>query len=302
MSTMQIRTDLEKKQFIIERVFDAPRPLVFQAFTQPEHLVNWWGPKGWTLPVCHVDFREGGVWHYCMKGPNGEEAWCKSIYHDIVAPESYRYEDYFADAEGNIVAGLPAVNIQMEFHALPDGKTKILSIGQYETVEDVEKVLAMGMVEGVTQTWDRLEEHLAKTAGQPGTITITRLLDAPRELVWEAHNDPKHIVHWCSAGDGWTTPFAEVDLRPGGVFRIGFGSPDGKNDFVFEGVYGEVVKPERVVQILGDDRKIITIFTEVEGKTHVSIELTLESENSAEQQRHGWSAILANFAAHVATL
>jgi len=302
MTPTQTRTDLETKQFIVERVFDAPRTLVFQAFTQAEHLVHWWGPKGWTLPICKLDFREGGTWHYCMKGPAGEESWGKAIYHEIHAPEYFTYEDYFSDADANVAEGMPGMNIRMEFIAQPDGKTKIVSIAQFKSVEDIEQVLAMGMVEGLTQTWDRLEEFLTSATSKRPTITITRLLDAPRALVWKAHNDPKHIVHWCNAGDGWTTPFAEVDLRPGGVFRIGFGSPDGKNDFVYEGVYGEVVEPERVVQLLGEDRKVITTFVEVDGKTQVSIELTLESVNGAEQQRHGWSVILENFANHVGTL
>ena len=302
MSTTQTRIDREASQLIIERVFSAPRPLVFSAFSKAEHLVNWWGPKGWTLPVCNIDFREDGVWHYCMKGPNAEESWGKAVYHDIHAPEYFTYTDYFSDSEGNVSDEMPAANIRVEFHEQPDGKTKIVSIAHYQTIAEIDSLLAMGMVEGITETWDRLEEFLVAAASTPTTITITRLLDAPRPLVWTAHNDPKHIIHWCSAGDGWTTPFAEVDLRPGGVFRIGFGSPDGKNDFVYEGVYGDVVEPERVVQILGDNRKVVTTFIEVDGKTEVTIVLDVESESSAELQRHGWSAILANFARHVATL
>jgi len=98
------------------------------------------------------------------------------------------------------------------------------------------------------------------------------------------------------------TPFAETDIRPGGIFRIGFGSPDGKNDFVLDGVYGEVVEPEHIIQILSDGRTVTTRFSEVDGKTLLTLVLVLETENSAELQRHGWSATLENFATHLGTL
>ena len=87
-------------------------------------------------------------------------------------------------------------------------------------------------------------------------ITITRLFEAPRALVFECWLKPAHLVQWYSAGDGWTTPYAESDGRTGGRFKIGFAGPD--------------------------------------GKTLVTFTLTLEPTHSEEQQRHGWSNILAN--------
>ena len=59
------------REIVVSRTFDAPRRLVWQAWTKAEHLTQWWGPKGWTLPVCEVDFRPGGTWFYCMQGPDG---------------------------------------------------------------------------------------------------------------------------------------------------------------------------------------------------------------------------------------
>ena len=85
-ATMIHRVENEK-QLVLERVFDAPRDLVFKMFKEADHLKRWWGPRGWELPVCKVDFRPGGVWHYCMKcvDPDqgqffGMESWGKAIY------------------------------------------------------------------------------------------------------------------------------------------------------------------------------------------------------------------------------
>ncbi len=99
----------DERVLVLERVFDALRELVFKMFKEPEHLKHWWGPRGWELPVCSVDFRPGGVWHYCMKCVDrnqgqfyGMESWGKGIYKEISEPERISYTDYFSDAEGTI--------------------------------------------------------------------------------------------------------------------------------------------------------------------------------------------------------
>lgn len=81
------RTD---RAFAITRTFDAPRALVFQAFTESERLAQWWGPKGFTLRVARLDLRPGGVFHYEMKSPNGHSMWGKFVYREIVPPRGSR--------------------------------------------------------------------------------------------------------------------------------------------------------------------------------------------------------------------
>ncbi|AIQ15102.1 SRPBCC domain-containing protein [Paenibacillus durus] len=159
-------TRVEGQELVLERVFDAPRELVFKAFSEAEHLKHWWGPRGWTLPVCTIDFRPGGIWHYCMKCVDekqgdfyGMESWGKAVYQDIVEPEKIVYTDYFSDAEGNITEGMPSSDITMEFIE-QDGKTKIISRGRFESAEALKTVMDMGMEQGITETWDRLAEYL----------------------------------------------------------------------------------------------------------------------------------------------
>ncbi|MFD1177335.1 SRPBCC domain-containing protein [Paenibacillus puldeungensis] len=151
---------------MLERVFDAPRDLVFKMFKEPEHLKHWWGPKGWELPVCSVDFRPGGVWHYCMKCVDqnqgdfyGMESWGKSVYKEIVEPELISQIDYFSDAEGNTNESMPSTEITIEFIDL-GGRTKLVSRAEYVSAEALKTVMDMGMLQGITETWKRLEEHL----------------------------------------------------------------------------------------------------------------------------------------------
>ena len=92
-----------EQELVITRVFAAPRQLVWKAWTEPERLMRWWGPNRYTLPVCTVDLRPGGIWRYCMRGPEGEEYWGKAVYREIVAPERLVSTDSFSDAAGNLV-------------------------------------------------------------------------------------------------------------------------------------------------------------------------------------------------------
>ncbi len=167
MSNYAIDSRVENDRvLVLERVFDAPRELVFKMFKEPEHLKHWWGPIGWELPVCNIDFRPGGVWHYCMKCIDknqgefyGMESWGKTIYKEINEPESILYTDYFSDAEGNINEEMPGTDVTLSFLD-QDGKTKLVNRAEYVSAEALKSVMDMGMLEGISQTWDRLAQRL----------------------------------------------------------------------------------------------------------------------------------------------
>jgi uncharacterized protein YndB with AHSA1/START domain len=91
------------REIVLERVFDAPREVVWRAFTQPEHLMHWWGPKDFTSPVARIDLRVGGKYLNCMRSPDGQDYWSTGVYREIVPPQRLVYTDSFADADGNPV-------------------------------------------------------------------------------------------------------------------------------------------------------------------------------------------------------
>jgi len=165
MSKMISRVENERV-LVLERDFNAPRDLVYSMFKEPEHLKFWWGPSGWELPVCDIDFRPGGRWHYCMKcvDPSqgdfyGMESWGLGVYQAISEPESILYVDYFSDAEGNKNAELPATDVTLSFIDL-GGKTRLINRGEYVSAEALQTVVDMGMLQGISETWDRLEKRL----------------------------------------------------------------------------------------------------------------------------------------------
>lgn len=121
------------RELIITRIFDAPRQLVWKAWTDSERVKRWWGPKNYTAPVCKIDLRVGGKNLYCMRSPEGQDYWSTGVYKEIVAPERIVCTDSFADAEGNVVPashyGMGGdwplelrVTVTFEEHA---GKTKL---------------------------------------------------------------------------------------------------------------------------------------------------------------------------------
>ncbi len=153
-------------EFMMERIFQAPRKLVFKAFSTSEHLSQWFAPRGWAVPVSNLDFQVGGSWHFCMKCVDksqgdfyGMEAWSKALYHEIVAPEKIVYTDCFSDAEGNVAEGMPSGTVTITFEEY-EGNTKVVSTIEYQTSEELNKVIKMGMEQGATETWDRLAELL----------------------------------------------------------------------------------------------------------------------------------------------
>jgi uncharacterized protein YndB with AHSA1/START domain len=87
----------------IRRTYAAPRQRVFDAWTRPEQMKQWYGPRGFTTPVAKVDLRKGGMVHFCMRAADGQEFWCKGVYEEVTAPERFVASDSFSDADGNTV-------------------------------------------------------------------------------------------------------------------------------------------------------------------------------------------------------
>ena len=148
---------------VISRVFDAPRDLVWRMWTDCKHLKHWWGPKGWSLPVCKLDFRVGGIWHYCMEGPMPDgsvvESWGRATYREIVEPERIIYQETFSDEVGTINEAMAQMMITLTF-ADVDGKTEVTNHTLFESADQLQAIIDMGMEQGLAETWDRLEEYV----------------------------------------------------------------------------------------------------------------------------------------------
>ncbi len=159
----------ETERMVVTRVFDAPRALVWKAWTTPEYVMQWWGPKGFTSPSCEMDFRVGGKYLFCMRTPDGQDCWTGGEYREIVPEEKIVSTMYFADSEGNRVD--PAqLGIEHEaiddspdvilFEDLGNGKTKLTFIGN----ETMQNAIKTGQFEGMVEILDKVAAVVAELA------------------------------------------------------------------------------------------------------------------------------------------
>jgi uncharacterized protein YndB with AHSA1/START domain len=134
--------DQSEREIIVTRIIDAPRELVYKMWTVPEHLAKWWGPKGFTNPVCETDVRPGGKWRQIMRGPDGQEYPAHSVYIEVEEPARLVYKD------------------DVTFENEGQAKTKLTIHTLVASGEDRNKMMEMGYTVGMGESLDRLEQSL----------------------------------------------------------------------------------------------------------------------------------------------
>jgi uncharacterized protein YndB with AHSA1/START domain len=160
-----------QREFMLTRVFDAPRELVWKAFTEAERLKHWWGPKGFKMLSCKLDLRPGGVFHYGMQAPDGSEMWGRWVFREIVKPERLVIIVSFSDKDGGLTRhpyapSWPAEMLGTSTFAEQGGKTLLTTrTVAFNATEEERKTFEAGfesMKQGFTGTWDQLAAYLAK--------------------------------------------------------------------------------------------------------------------------------------------
>src|SRR5258708_40226195 len=148
----ELRPHIGKQEFVVERQFSAPRTLLFQVFTQPEHLKRWWAPPSYPLPVCTIDLRPGGIWHYCLRSPEGQDQWARAVYREIVPPEKLVYTTTFADEHANPIEGIPEHPTTVLFTE-EAGRTRGTARVQFSSAAALKGALVFGILQGLDVTW-----------------------------------------------------------------------------------------------------------------------------------------------------
>lgn len=149
----------EKNTVNVIRDFNAELNLVWEAWTNPEILDQWWAPKPYKTQTKSMDFREGGMWLYAMISPQNELHWCKAHYLKIEKFKSFSHTDSFCDENGNIIQNFPTSNWTNVFKSFND-KTSVNITIQYHSLADLEQVIKMGFKEGFTMAMQNLDLFL----------------------------------------------------------------------------------------------------------------------------------------------
>ncbi|HXA02820.1 MAG TPA: SRPBCC domain-containing protein [Cytophagaceae bacterium] len=167
----EVVNETAQREFVITRVFEAPRELVFKMWTESEHLMHWWGPKGFTMVVSKLNLQPGGIFHYGMKSPDGHSMWGKFVYCEIVVPERIVFIVSFSDEKGGTICHPMSETWPLEvLNTLTftehEGKTTLTLRGEPVNATEEERQTFEsgfeGMNKGFAGTLDQLADYLAK--------------------------------------------------------------------------------------------------------------------------------------------
>ena len=156
-ATLQVSTPTDR-EIAMTRVFNAPRHLVFDAFFKPELLKRWFGPRGWSLSVCDVDYRVGGGFRFVLRGSDGKEMGMRGVYRELAPPDRSVHIESFDDYPGESQVTTDFVE--------QNGKTTMTVTVRYESQEIRDAVIKSGMEHGAAESYDKLAELLASAEGR----------------------------------------------------------------------------------------------------------------------------------------
>lgn len=283
------------REMVLTRSFAAPRGLVWQAWIDPAQLARWWGPDGFSITTHEHALGPGGVWRLTMHGPDGRDYPNRIDFLDVQAPARLVYR-HAGEAGDEPVDFKTTVTLEEA-----GGVTTLTMHAEFATAADLAFVIKNYAADkGGVQTVGRLAAHVDMLTSEHPEFVITRVFDAPRELVWKAWTDPEMAAQWFGP-KGCTTRIAKHELRPGGVWHSHMTMPDG-TDMWGKFVYREVVPPSRLVWLhsFSDASENLTrhplspewpltmvttvILEDVDGKTRITLTMTPHEATASERK------------------
>jgi uncharacterized protein YndB with AHSA1/START domain len=222
----------------ITRVYDAPVKAVWDAWTDEKQVVQWWGPRGFSITHHSKDLKPGGYWHYTMHGPDGTNWETKTKYLEVE-----KYAKLVYDHGGNDEQP-PLFRVTVLFSE-SKGKTTMAMTMTLPSPEALEQTKQIIKKAGGNSTWDRLAEYLEHQSTGKENFVINRSFDAPLDLMFQVWTDPKHFSQWLPP-TGFTMEFIRAEIKPGGTSHYVM---TGANNMKMYGLvhYLAIEKPHRII-------------------------------------------------------
>lgn len=221
-------------ELYITRIYDAPVKMVWEAWTDPDQVGQWWGPRGFTITTHTMDVRTGGTWDYIMHGPDGVDYPNKTKYLEVE-----KYSRMVYDHGGNDTKK-PLFRVTVTF-VETNGKTKMEMTMALPTAEAAAETKKFIKKAGGDATWDRLAEYLSAD----DKFVIARSFDVPLELMFDVWTSPEHFSNWLPP-TGFTMKFIRADIKPGGSTFYCMTGENGQKMYG-KAEYKEIVRPNRLV-------------------------------------------------------
>lgn len=250
-------------------VADYPVPVerLWDAYADPRQLERFWGPEQWPATFTRHDMAVGGRSHYYMTGPDGTTSHGWFHYLAIEPLERIELQDGFGDASGTPNPDMPTMRMVFHFESTATG-SRFRSVTTFPSLEAMEQLVQMGMMEGMRSAMGQIDAvlaDLASFAASRGTeaqllsdtqVRVSRIIRGSAAQVWRAHQEPALMRRWLLGPDGWTMPVCEVATQVGQRYRYEWERDDGSQRFGFEGELLELAAPHRAVtteQMIGMD-------------------------------------------------
>lgn len=274
--------------------FPVPVQRLWDAYADPRQLERFWGPPTYPARFTRHDMYPGGRSEYAMTGPAGDVSRGYWEFLSVLPQESFEVRDGFAAEDGSDNHDMPSMRMVFRFSATATG-SQVSTTTYFNSVEDLDQLLAMGMEEGMREAMAQMDAVVADLASfvagraaeaellSDTRVRIARVIRGTVEQVWTAHHDADLMRRWLLGPDGWTMPVCELAAQVGGTYRYEWEAEDGSQRFGFTGQLLESVPPHRAVtteQMIGMDGPATTnemTLTPVEGGTLLSIVITYPS-------------------------
>lgn len=294
MPVISVTSDPEALTLQVVAEFAVPVQRLWDAYTDPRQIEKFWGPPTYPATFRRHDVYPGGRSEYCMVGPEGDESRGYWEWIEVDGPNSFTVLDGFALPDGSPNRDLPMCRMVFAFESV-EGGSRLVTTTSYNSIDELEQLLAMGMDEGLRAAMGQIDDVVADltryAAGADTDLTIfndlqvrvSRVIRGSVDQVWAAHHDPALLRRWMLGPDGWEMPVCEVGAEVGDTYRYEWAMPDGSNRFGFTGEVLEVAAPHRVTTteaMIGSDgpstRNEMT-FTACEDGTVLSTVITYPS-------------------------
>lgn len=224
-------------ELVLKKHFQAPRELVFLAWSDPDHISRWWGPENFTNIVRAWKASHGGAIDLDMRGPNGNVYPMTGTFLEVAKPERLVFTASALDIHGR-----PMFEVTNSVTFIDkDGGTEMTLVARVGKKTE----LGAGHLDGMRMGWTQSLERLGDLVGADGReIVVTRIVDAPQDLVWQAMTNPEHVSQWWGP-QGFSTTIEKMDVRVGGTWVHIMKGPDG-SEFPNKSIFTEVVRPEKI--------------------------------------------------------
>lgn len=258
MPIQSITTDPEALTLTAIGEYPVPVERLWEVWTDPRQLERFWGPPQWPATFTKLDLQVGGYANYYMTGPNGEQSHGYWRFELIEKHKRMMVHDGFANPDGTPNPDMPSMRMAFAFEATKTG-SRFVSITTFPDIESMEKLVAMGMLEGSRAAMGQIDQVLEDlrnlSAGMKAAlevvddthVVVRRTVRGALHQVWRAFNEKALLQRWLLGPDGWEMPVCEVAAKIGDSYRYEWQKVGGPERFGFTGELLEKEPPRRAV-------------------------------------------------------